>query len=127
MSILQLLATQATVSLATQKRNGDLVLTPLWLAIYGEKLYMRTMKDSAKVHRIHNFPKVSLAPCTWEGDITGQRYAATARLMPDNEPLVIKAEDALQIKYGAERSKMTAMMTQQKIALCYIEISLVLP
>tara|TARA_B110000444_G_C18803432_1_gene578659 strand:+ start:271 stop:651 length:381 start_codon:yes stop_codon:yes gene_type:complete len=124
MNILQHLSQQATVSLATQKKDGDLVLTPLWLAAYGDKLYMRTIKDSAKVLRIQNFSQVSLAPCTWEGLVTGQYYTAIARLMIYNDPLVQKAEIALQEKYGAERSKMTAMMAEQNKSLCYIEISL---
>jgi len=126
MDIYQQLANEATVSLATQKKDGSQVLTPLWLAGYDGKLYMRTIEGSAKVLRISNFPEVSLAPCTWEGDITGQRHHAVARLMPADDPLINAAENALQSKYGAERTKMTSMMKQQGTALCYLEFSLVI-
>ena len=124
MDIYQQLADEATVSLATQKRDGSQILTPLWLAGYNGKLYMRTIEGSAKVLRIANFPEVSLAPCTWEGDIIGQRYDAVARLMSEDEALISAAENALQSKYGAERTKMTRMMKQQGTALCYLELSL---
>jgi uncharacterized protein len=124
MDIYQHLADEATVSLATQKRDGSQILTPLWLAGHDGKLYMRTIKGSAKVLRITNFPKVSLAACTWEGDITGQRHDAVARLMSADESLISAAEVALQAKYGAERTKMTLMMAQQGTALCYLELSL---
>ncbi len=126
MDIYQQLADEATVSLATQKKDGSQVLTPLWLAGYDGKLYMRTIEGSAKVLRISNFPEVSLAPCTWEGDITGQRHHAVARLLSADDPLINAAENALQNKYGAERTKMTSMMKQQGTALCYLELSLVI-
>ena len=46
------LATESYISLATFRRNGAAVETPVWFAILDGKLYVATDGTSAKVKRI---------------------------------------------------------------------------
>jgi len=46
------LSKEAYISLATFRRNGTAVETPVWFAILGGKLYVVTDGTSAKVKRI---------------------------------------------------------------------------
>lgn len=73
---------QKYMSLATFRKNGDAVYTPIWFGEKDDKLYVMTRSDSGKYKRIKNNPKVRIAPCTMRGKITGPEFAATARVLP---------------------------------------------
>jgi uncharacterized protein len=72
---------QKYVSLATFRKNGAVVQTPVWFGEDGGKLYVMTRSDSGKYKRIRNNPQVRVAPCTMRGKITGPEFAATARVL----------------------------------------------
>ncbi len=73
---------QKYVSLASFRKNGAAVSTPVWFGEKDGKLYVMTRSDSGKYKRIRNNPQVRIAPCTMRGKITGPEFAASARILP---------------------------------------------
>jgi uncharacterized protein len=73
---------QKYIALATFRKNGTPVYTPVWFGDKDDKLYVMTRSDSGKYKRIKNNPKVGIAPCTMRGTIVGPEFAATARILP---------------------------------------------
>jgi len=88
-----------TISLATFKRDGSQVNTPVWVAGLGGKLYINTETGSAKVRRIRNNPRVRVAPCSPTGKIQGDWKDGTAKAIAD-AALTRQAQDAIRAKYG---------------------------
>ncbi len=88
------------VLVATHRRSGEMVPTPLWVAHDGDRLVFRTEADTAKVRRIRNDPRVRVAPCTARGKPTGPPVAGTARVTGVQDEA---AERALDAKYGRKR------------------------
>jgi PPOX class probable F420-dependent enzyme len=74
---------QKYVSLATFRKNGAAVYTPVWFAEENGKLYVMTRSDSGKYKRIRNHPEVKIAPSTMRGTITGTEFPARARILPE--------------------------------------------
>lgn len=73
------------VSLATFRKNGVAVHTPVWFAEENNKLYVMTRGDSGKLKRIRNNPVVKVAPSTIRGTITGHEFPGRARLLPEQD------------------------------------------
>jgi hypothetical protein len=76
---------QRYISLATFRKNGVAVYTPVWFAEDNYKLYFMTNSKLGKTKRIRNNPQVKIAPCTMRGKITGPEFPATARILPAEE------------------------------------------
>jgi len=76
---------QKYIRLATFRKNGTAVHTPVWFAEENGKLYNMTRSDSGKYKRIRNNPHVRIAPCTMRGKVTGPEFAATARILPPED------------------------------------------
>jgi hypothetical protein len=72
---------QQYISLATFRKNGAAVFTPVWFAEENGKLYVMTSDSTGKYKRIRNNPQVKVAPCTIRGTITGPEFPATARIL----------------------------------------------
>jgi PPOX class probable F420-dependent enzyme len=72
---------QKYISLATFRKTGILVRTPVWFAERDNKLYIFSNPKSGKVKRIRNNPEVRIAPCTMRGRVTGSEFAARARIL----------------------------------------------
>ena len=89
------------MSLATFRRNGVEVATPVWFAALGARLYVVSSGDSGKVKRLRHTPGVKVAPSNGRGRIQGPWQPATGRLV--TEPQVIdRARAALRAKYGLQ-------------------------
>jgi len=116
------LDSEQTVSLTTFRRSGVGVATPLWFVRDGEVLYMRTIARSGKVKRLAHDSRVTLAPCTWEGDLTGPAVDGVGRVMEQSEAAIERADRLLDEKYGDERARMTQMMEEQKEPLVFLEL-----
>ena len=93
------LATESYISLATFRRNGAAVESPVWFAILDGKLYVVTDGTSAKVKRIRATKRVRLAACSVRGSVSGKWFDGTGRIVSEKK-LVERAHDALQQKYG---------------------------
>jgi PPOX class probable F420-dependent enzyme len=76
---------QKYISLATYRKTGVPVYTPIWFAEENGRLYFMTSGKLGKYKRIRNNPKVAIAPCTIRGKITGPEFPATARILPAGE------------------------------------------
>jgi PPOX class probable F420-dependent enzyme len=76
---------QRYISLATVRKNGVAVYTPIWFAEDNNKLYFMTSSKTGKCKRIRNNPQVKIAPCTIRGKITGPELPASARILPPEE------------------------------------------
>jgi len=87
------------ISLATFRRNGTEVATPVWFAAAGAQLYVFTMGDSGKVKRLRNSSRARVAASDARGGVLGAWYTASARVI--SEPAAIeRAHAALRAKYG---------------------------
>lgn len=76
---------QKYISLATFRKSGVAVRTPIWFAEQNGRLYFMTSSKSGKHKRIRNNPKVTIAACTVRGKIIGQEFPATVRILPPEE------------------------------------------
>ena len=95
------IAGQKYVSLATFRKNGAAVHTPVWFGEENGKLYVMTRSDSGKYKRLRNNPQVRLAPCTIRGKITGPEFAGRARMLePERWP---QARQSIHRKYWMAR------------------------
>ena len=87
------------VSLATFRRNGTEVPTPVWFAAVDGRLYVVSAGDSGKVKRIRSTSRARVAPCDMRGGVQGAWQDATARVITDGS-LIARAQAALRAKYG---------------------------
>jgi len=87
------------ISLATFRRSGAEVTTPVWFAALGARLYVFTMSDSGKVKRLRHTPQARVAPSNGRGRVQGAWQPATARLVTDLG-VIERAHAALHAKYG---------------------------
>jgi PPOX class probable F420-dependent enzyme len=92
---------QRYISLATFRKTGVAVYTPIWFAEEGDKLYFMTNRKLGKVKRLRNNPQVKIAPCTIRGKITGPEFAATARILPLEDAARVRR--AINAKYWLAR------------------------
>jgi uncharacterized protein len=65
---------QRYISLKTFRKNGLGVATPVWFGEDEGKLYVMTRSDMGKTKRIRNNSKVTVAPCTIRGRLTGRSF-----------------------------------------------------
>lgn len=93
------LTKEAYISLATFRRNGKAVETPVWFAILGGKLYVVTDGTSAKVKRIRATKRVRVAPCGVWGGVSGDWIDGRGRILKE-KGLIERAHAALRAKYG---------------------------
>jgi uncharacterized protein len=92
---------QKYISLATFRKTGVPVYTPIWFAEQGDKLVFMTSSKLGKVKRLRNNSQVKIAPCTIRGKITGPEFPATARILPIEEASRVRR--AINAKYWLAR------------------------
>lgn len=108
------------VNLATFRRDGREVRTPVWIAADAGRYYVFTAAAAGKTKRIRANGRARLAPCTARGKLTGEWFDASARVV-DAPPVVARAYAALRAKYGWQMrlldwtSKMTGRYDQRAI------------
>ncbi len=90
------------LSLTTFRKSGAAVATPMWFAESNGIIYIYTDATSGKVKRIRNSGRVTLAPCTANGKVTGEAIEGNARIVSDQQEIA-RAEAALMEKYGIQR------------------------
>jgi len=89
----------AYVSLATFRKDGRKVATPIWAAPLDGSLVMFSAPDAGKVKRLRNSSQAELAVCDVRGKLLGDWVEAQAWLIEDPEE-VCRAEQAMRTKYG---------------------------
>ncbi len=98
MSDLASLAAARYVALASYRRDGTAVATPIWVCAYGAGLAVWTVRSSFKVKRIGRNPAVTVAPCKFRGEVIGPAVAGRATVMSDEE--TAKLRKVMARKYG---------------------------
>jgi len=87
------------ISLTTFRKTGEPVRTPVWFAEVGGTIYVYTFPKAGKVKRIRHTPRVTLAPCTLNGKVTGAEVEGKARILTEEQEEAF-AEATLEKKYG---------------------------
>jgi uncharacterized protein len=87
------------LNLATFRRDGAEVRTPVWFAALDAKLYVFSAGDAGKVKRLRHSPRARVAPCDARGGVRGDWRETTARVVTDRR-LIERARAALRAKYG---------------------------
>jgi uncharacterized protein len=87
------------LSLATFRRNGHEVATPVWFAAERGKLYVFTAGDSGKVKRLRHSSRARVAPSDARGHLRGEWREANAGLLTEPRDIE-RAHTALRSKYG---------------------------
>jgi len=87
------------LALATFRRSGAEVRTPVWFATMDGKVYVFTAGESGKVKRLRRSSRARVAPADVRGGARGEWWDVGARLV--TEPgLIERAHAALRAKYG---------------------------
>ena len=101
------------INLTTFRKSGAAVVTPVWFAQEGERLYVMTDHDTGKVKRLRNNDQVLVAISNARGKALGPTMPGTARLLPDNE--ATRVEGLLNRKYGLIKRGFEVLMTLSKL------------
>jgi PPOX class probable F420-dependent enzyme len=87
------------VNLATFRRDGREVRTPVWVAAADGHLYVFSEAKAGKVKRIRATRRVAVAPCDVRGGLKGDFVEGVGRVVDDPET-TRRGYDALRRKYG---------------------------
>lgn len=93
------LAKASYLSLATFRKSGEAVATPVWFAEENNTFYIFSANNAGKVKRLRNSARARIAACTVTGRLTGDWVEAQATVLSEAEAIE-KAKVALQRKYG---------------------------
>jgi uncharacterized protein len=74
-----------TALLTTYRSGGEAVGTPLSVVVSGGKAYFVTAGDSGKARRLASTSRVTLAPCSVGGKVTGETVHGRARRLDPEE------------------------------------------
>lgn len=112
------------VSLATFRRSGASVATPVWFAEVGGRLFVVSGGEAGKVKRIRNDARARVAPCDARGGVTGAWQEATVRLVTD-PTFIARGQAALRAKYGWQIRLLNfvSRLTGRATRRAWIEIS----
>lgn len=118
-------ATERYVSLATYRRNGIEVKTPVWISVVAGRYYVFSAGDAGKVKRIRATPRVRLAACDVRGNVHSAWIDARARIVSD-PVLIAQVRESLLGKYGLmmRLTDLMATLTGRMSRRAYIEIEL---
>ena len=119
-------ATETYVSLATYRRNGVEVRTPVWIAALAGRYYVFSAGNAGKVKRIRVNSRVRLAACDVRGAVRGGWVDGEARIVSD-PALIVAVRAALRKKYGLlmRLTDLMATITGRMQRRAYIEIRLI--
>ena len=122
------LGREQCIALTTFRKTGQAVTTPVWFAISLGTIYVETHADAGKLKRLRHTARVTLAPCTYSGKVTGSVSEGNARILTESEERTA-ASAALTKKYGLMRSLYHFVRNAQrmlhrkaKVEVVYIDI-----
>jgi PPOX class probable F420-dependent enzyme len=93
------LDTASYISFGSFKKDGSIVQTPVWVAPLDDKLVIFTLRETYKVKRVQRNPKVRVAKCDVRGNVLGEWFDGTCRVVDDKEHEK-RAYAAFREKYG---------------------------
>lgn len=119
------LDTAPYISLATYRKNGAAVQTPVWFARYGAHYYVFSTGSAGKVKRLRNSSRSRIAVCDVRGGSLG-KWIDTHSYLVDDPVETERAYAALRERYGWKMrltnffARMTGRMAKR--ALIRIEL-----
>jgi hypothetical protein len=116
---------ESYLSLATFRRDGRAVETPVWFAPGGGRLYVFSEAKAGKMKRLANDPSCRVAACDMRGKVHGDWIPGRARRLDDAAGIAV-AYEALQAKYGWQMriTDFISRLTGRYDARALIEIEL---
>jgi len=96
------LGREQCIALTTFRKTGQAVTTPVWFVQSLGTIYVETHGDAGKLKRLRHTARVTLAPCTYSGKVTGAVTAGMARILTEPGECTV-ASTALAKKYGFMR------------------------
>lgn len=87
------------IALETFRKNGEGVITPVWVTAENDKLYVWTQANSGKVKRIRNNSRVRIAVSDAHGNPKSEWVEASARVL-SSPTANQKQRKRLAQKYG---------------------------
>ena len=90
---------ESYISLATFRRDGRAVETPVWFAARDGKLYAFSEAKAGKMKRLRNDASLRVAACNVRGRVHGPWVSGTGR-RTDDPDIIAGAYSALLAKYG---------------------------
>lgn|SRR5690348_15364170 len=87
------------IALTTFRKTGQAVTTPVMFAVGHGTIYVGTRADAGKLKRLRHTTRVTLAPCSYSGKVTGKVSEGIARILTKPEEIA-EASAALAKKYG---------------------------
>ncbi len=90
------------IALTTFRKTGQAVTTPVWFAQSLGTIFVETHADAGKLKRLRHTARVTLAPCSYSGKVTGAVIAGKARILTEPGECTA-ASTALAKKYGFMR------------------------
>ena len=93
------LAGEKYISLATFRKSGKAVATPIWFTCSDGLYYAFSEGKAGKVKRLRNSSRARVAACNVRGVVRGEWMDAEAQIVHDVE-VERKAYEALRAKYG---------------------------
>lgn len=116
------------IALTTFRKTGQAVTTPVWFAERLGTIYVETHADAGKLKRLRHTARVTLAPCTYGGKVTGSVSEGNARILTESEERTA-ASAALAKKYGVMRplyhfvrNARRLLQRKAKVEIVYIAI-----
>jgi len=100
-NLFEALGRESYVSLATFRKSGKEIRTPVWIAADGERLVVYTNAKSGKVKRVRAGSRVCLCACDVRGRLaTPERWIDVEARMLDDAGERERALQAIVRKYG---------------------------
>ncbi len=112
---------QQFINLTTYRKSGQPVVTTVWFAQVGDKLYGMSEPQAGKMKRIRHNPSVSVSPSTYAGKGLGKAASGLARILPEAEAAV--ARNALDKKYGLQMLAFKLYLKVRRTPQAYWEIT----
>jgi len=113
------------LSLATFRKTGLQVCTPVWFAEEDGCFFLFSNDNAGKVKRLRNSTRARVAPCDMRGRVRGEWHEAQAHLLQDPEE-IRRAHHALRKKYGWQMATLDffAGLSGRKRRRAYIAVRL---
>jgi PPOX class probable F420-dependent enzyme len=119
------LANSTYIALETYRKNGQGVITPVWVTAQDGKLFVWTRSSTGKVKRIRNNASIKLCESDGRGNPHSEWITASAKLLSQPEELE-KQQKRMASKYGFQYHLLSFMgkLTRSKASNIVIELSL---
>lgn len=114
--------TEQYLNLATYRKDGREVQTPVWFVEQGGILFVRTIQGSGKVKRIRHNPEVRVVPCEVYGEPKGEWLRGRARLATAAESEEVNR--LMEQKYGRLKREMESKTLSQGLEYVVLAIEL---